>query len=61
MHELVKNVIEKHLEKHKEVLEYLNSLDEPLQVSYNPEHIQMLVDSGHLSQELGYWFFRNHK
>lgn len=60
MHELVKAVIEKHKEKHKEVEEYLRSQGDT-QISYSPEQIKMLVDSGKIPEELGDWFFKNYE
>ena len=60
MHELVQAVIDKHKDKHKEVLEYLKSQGET-QVSYSPEHVKLLVESGHLPKELGDWFFKNYQ
>lgn len=58
MHEQLKNVIEKHREKQKQVEEYLSSQGNT-QVSYSPAHIKMLVDSGRLPKVLGDWFFKD--
>ncbi|OJU79663.1 MAG: hypothetical protein BGO10_02215 [Chlamydia sp. 32-24] len=60
MHELVNAIIEKHKEKHREVEEYLRSQGDT-QISYSPEQIKMLVDSGKLPKELGDWFFKNYE
>ena len=60
MHELVKAIIEKHKEKHKEVEEYLRSQGDT-QISYSPEQIKTLVDSGRIPKELGDWFFKNYE
>jgi hypothetical protein len=60
MHELVKAVIEKYRDKHKEVEEYLRSQGDA-RVTYSPSHIKMLADLGKIPQELADWFFKDYE
>lgn len=60
MHELVQNVIEKHREKNKEILEYMRSQGNA-QVSYSTQDIENLIERGLLPKELADWFFKDYE
>jgi hypothetical protein len=57
MHEIVQAVFDKHKDKHKEVLEYLQSQGET-QIGYSTEQIKILIESGKIPKELGDWFLK---
>jgi hypothetical protein len=52
--------IKESIERSKKAHEYI-STQSVTQLSYTPEHIKMLVDSGHLPRELGDWFFQRYE
>ncbi len=58
MHDLVKEVIEKHKDNMKSAEDYLRNYKGDSQISYTPHHIKKLMEENIIPKELGLWWLK---